>query len=319
MSAAMRVLSTHERSEREPGTAVTIGNFDGVHLGHRALIDAATAFARSTDSLSCVLTFEPHPVRVLAPRLAPPLICNRADKAHLLERAGVELLVEQPFDRDFAGISPETFARQVLWKGLAARHVVVGYDFTFGRKRAGTTSTLKTLGAELGFSVEVVEARVVAGGLVASSTKVREFVLGGRMRGAALVLGRPYHLFGRVVRGDQRGRGLGFPTANLAVDTELLPKVGVYAGWLDWGEGARAAVVNLGLRPTFTGGDAQPRVEAHVIDAELDLYGRDCRLFFAERLRDERRFDGIEALSAQIAADRDAARAVLAVAEAPLW
>lgn len=303
----------------EHGSVVTIGNFDGVHRGHRALIDRVRSYAAAGGLAPVVLTFDPHPVKVLAPALAPPLICTADDKCTLLEAAGVHTLLRQRFDRTFAALSPEAFVRTVLVDALHARRVVIGYDFTFGARRAGTTDDLKRLGAGLGFEVEVVTAQAVGDGLVASSSKVREFVLQGRMEGAALVLGRPYHVNGVVQAGARRGRTLGFPTANLAVHDELVPRRGVYAGWLDWGEGPRPAVVNRGTNPTFVE-DGPTTMEAHVIGgADLDLYGARCRLFLVARLREERKFDGIEALVAQIRADRDAAAALLAGQAPPSW
>lgn len=320
----MRVFGEYQGVEGlSEGSVVTIGNFDGVHRGHQALVRRVLDFAvnpthAKSDYAPVVLTFDPHPVRVLAPALAPPLICETPDKMHLLDRLGVHTVLSQRFDRAFAAQSPEAFVRAVLVDALRARHVVVGYDFTFGARRAGTTALLRSLGAELGFSVEVVEAQSVDG-LVASSSKVREFVLQGRMDGAAMVLGRDYHVNGVVVRGAQRGRTLGFPTANLSVSNELLPQRGVYAGWLDWGAGPTAAVINLGFNPTFSDG-AQATVEAHVIGRDdLALYDRSCRLFFSARLREEKRFDGAEALVTQIRRDADAARAVLAARTAPTW
>lgn len=316
----MRIFGDYSRVDGlDGGSVVTIGNFDGVHRGHRALIDRVRAFAVDAGLAPVVLTFDPHPVRVLAPHLAPPLICEAADKEVLLEAAGVHTMLRQRFDRAFAASSPEAFVRTVLVEALHARRVVVGYDFTFGARRAGKTADLIAFGERFGFSVDVVSAQAFGDGLVASSSKVREFVLQGRMDGAALVLGRPYHVNGVVERGAQRGRTLGFPTANLAVHNELRPQTGVYAGWLDWGEGPRPAVVNVGVNPTFVA-DGPLTVEAHVIGADgLALYGRRCRLFFEARLRAERKFDQIDALVAQIDADRDAAAALLAERSPPGW
>ncbi|MEZ4463336.1 MAG: bifunctional riboflavin kinase/FAD synthetase [bacterium] len=300
------------------GTAVTIGNFDGVHRGHQALLHRVDAFAAGGRLSTLVLTFEPHPVRVLAPALAPPLITRLDEKLRLLAAHGVEGVVVQPFDRAFAALTPEAFVRDVLVDALGVKALVVGHDFTYGARRGGTTETLVAAGAQHGFEVEVVSAQAVGSGLVASSSKVREFVLEGRMDGAALVLGRPFSLIGEVVAGAQRGRKLGFPTANLAPESELLPRTGVYAGWLDWEGALRPAVVNVGHNPTFVAASDRPGVEVHVIGATaLALYGRRCRLWFAERLREERRFDGVEALVAQIARDRDAAVALLATRPAP--
>lgn len=316
----MRIFGDYTQIDGlDGGSVVTIGNFDGVHRGHRALIDRVRGYAAQDGRSAVVLTFDPHPVRVLAPALAPPLICERDDKATLLDAAGVDVLLRQRFDRTFASLSPEAFVRSVLVDALRARRVIIGYDFTFGARRAGKTADLQRMGEALGFEVEVVSAQAVGDGLVASSTKVREFVLAGRMEGAAFVLGRPYHVNGVVQPGAQRGRTIGFPTANLAVHNELLPRQGVYAGWLDWGEGPRPAVINLGTNPTFVD-DGPTTVEAHVIGADgLDLYGACARLFWSARLREERKFDQIEALVAQIGADRDAAAALLADLPPPSW
>jgi len=302
----------------EGGSALTIGNFDGVHLGHRALLNRVRSYAAAEGLSAAVLTFDPHPVRILAPALAPLAICSTPEKLRLLEEAGVDAVLVQAFDLEFARLDPETFIQRVLVDALHARVVVVGYDFTFGARRAGTTEVLRSAGAHHGFRVEVVSAQAVGTGLVASSTKVREFVLEGRVEGAALVLGRPFSLMGTVRVGAQRGRTLGFPTANLAVDGELQPHTGVYAGWLDWGVGPRPAVINVGHNPTFREAAGLPGVEVHVMgETDLDLYGRKCRLFFAERLREERRFDGVQALVAQITRDRNTAATLLAARTAP--
>lgn len=302
-----------------PRAAVTIGNFDGVHRGHRALLERVEAHAAASGLQRAVLTFQPHPVRVLAPSWAPPLITRIADKRRLLARAGVEVLLEQAFDRTFAALTPDVFVKRVLVDALRAAVVVVGYDFTFGARRAGTTDTLRALGESLGFDVEVVSARSIDG-LVASSTKVREFVLAGEVAGAAALLGRPYHVVGVVSRGARRGRTIGFPTANIETDAELLPSIGVYAGWLDWGARPRRAVINCGYNPTFEG--TRISLEAHVLEPELsaaeranggpDLYDKPAALYFEEHLREERRFDGIDSLVAQITQDRDTAAACLA-------
>jgi riboflavin kinase/FMN adenylyltransferase len=301
-----------------PPSGVTIGNFDGVHRGHQALLDRVVAWRdRTAGGRAVVLTFDPHPVRVLAPQLAPPLITAPGDRRRLLEVRGIDQVLEQRFDRDFAALPPEAFVDRVLMSALGARYVVVGYDFTFGARRAGTVDVLRDLGAAHGFAVEVVPPQVVGGGLVASSTKVREFVLEGRVEGAALVLGRPFHVAGSVVSGDRRGRDLGFPTANLRPEGELVPRAGIYAGWLDWGEGLHRAAISVGVNPTFAANGL--RIEAHVLDAppRLDLYGRRVHLYFLSRLRDEKRFDGVEALVEQIGRDCDEARVRLAAAAPP--
>ncbi|MEZ4434294.1 MAG: riboflavin biosynthesis protein RibF, partial [bacterium] len=284
----------------------------GVHLGHRALVDRTRALAAAHEAEAAVLTFDPHPVRVLAPDKAPPLITTDDDKALLLADAGVEVLLAQRFDRAFAALTPIEFVDAVLVAGLRARAVIVGYDFRFGARRAGDLDTLRALGAERGFAVEVISAQTGRGDEIASSSRVRAYVGAGEMEAAEALLGRPFHVTGTIVHGHRRGHALGFPTANIEAETELAPAVGIYAGWLDWGEGRRPAVVSVGHNPTF-GAGAPRTIEAHVIDATgLDLYERRCRLWLARRQRDEETFAGLEALKAAIGRDRDLARAWLA-------
>jgi riboflavin kinase/FMN adenylyltransferase len=298
---------------RQP--AVAIGNFDGVHLGHQRLLERARAAAARAGGESVVLTFEPHPAKVLAPKLAPPLLATPARKLELIAAEGMDVCVVEPFDGQLAASSPDWFTDELLARGLGAKHVVVGYDFTYGQKRAGTVDTLRAAGARLGFDVEVVSA-VSQDGLVASSTKVREFVLEGNVAGARVLLGRPFDVDGRVVRGAGRGRTIGVPTANVAIDGELLPRPGVYAGrvrrlgdasgrWVD-------AAINLGTNPTFVQAGALS-LEAHLLDFQEDIYDERVRVAFVARLRDEQRFASIDALIAQIQRDiqsvREAARA----------
>ncbi len=313
----MQVFHDYREVVSTRRAAVTIGNFDGVHLGHRALLARVAAVAGPSRARA-VLTFEPHPRAVLCPGSAPPRLCSAKDRRELLAGAGVELLLEQRFDREFAEKSPEAFVRDVLVDGLHAAHVVVGYDFSFGARARGDRETLVALGTSHDFTVEAVGAQH-ADGAVASSTRVRELVRAGDLEGAASVLGRRFHLSGVVVKGAQRGRTLGFPTANLRCDATLLPATGVYAGWLDWGRGPSRAVVNIGFNPTFGDRDART-VEAHVLGRDdLDLYDRRARLFLLRRLRAELRFDGPEALRAQILMDRDRAIEALDAAPLPSW
>ena len=261
-----------------------------------------------------VLTFDPHPARVLAPALAPPLILSMERRAELLGAAGADIVVVEPFTREFAAIEAEAFAIEVLRSDLHAAHVVVGYDFSFGKGRKGDTAMLETLGAQAGFGVAVVR-RVSVHGLTCSSTKVREFALEGRVEGAEVLLGRPFELTGAVSKGAGRGRVIGFPTANLLPDSELIPKAGIYAARariLDDGVGGAGGVelsgdswacaVSIGTNPTFVR-DGAMTVEGYLLDFAGDLYGRRIRLEFVQRLRDERRFDSVEALTAQIGLD----------------
>ena len=302
--------------------ALAIGNFDGVHLGHQALFAVARRDARGP---VCALTFEPHPARLLAPQYAPPLICELPRKRDLLAACGVAELVEQPFDTAFMATAPAQFVEQLIQTGVA--EVVIGHDFTYGKARAGTVESLRLTLEERGVRLHVLPP-VAVNGLVCSSTKVREFVLEGRVEAANMLLGRPFDLDGEVVQGAGRGRKLGWPTANLRTANELLPAVGVYAVRArllpEAGAGASqpfalAGAANLGLNPTFrpdvaqAGGSGRPplSLEVHFLDFSQDIYGKRVRVEFVHRLREERRFPGVEALKAQIGKDVAEARRLL--------
>jgi riboflavin kinase/FMN adenylyltransferase len=312
----MKVIRGRARLLADPaqaprGPAVAIGNFDGVHRGHQALVAAARA-AAGTDGEAGVLTFDPHPARFFAPALAPPMLLPLERRLELLAEAGAVFAVVEPFDRALAAMDPETFVKEVLVGALAARHVVVGYDFSFGRGRAGRAADLEALGRAHGFGVTVVPA-VTVDGLVCSSTKIREFLLEGRVEGAALLLGRPFDLTGEVVRGAARGRTIGVPTANLRPDSELVPKTGIYAARARRPDDPRfchAAALSIGTNPTFVEGGGVT-VEAHLLDFEGDLYGARLRLELVARLRDERRYGSVEELLAAIQQDIARTREIL--------
>jgi riboflavin kinase / FMN adenylyltransferase len=298
-----------------PRLAVAIGNFDGVHLGHQALLAEARARAARRGGPSAVLTFTPHPARLFAPAKAPPLIMSLERRLELCAEAGIDLAIVEPFTRAFAAIEAEAFVRRVLAQDLAAADVVVGYDFSFGRGRAGTVARLGELGSELGLGVAVIPP-VSVDGLPCSSTRVRELCAAGEVAAAARLLGRPVEVEGRVARGAARGRALGFPTANVAPEGELVPKLGIYAARariLDGPEAGsvRRAALSIGRNPTFTGPDAPVSVEAYLLDYDGDLYERRLRLEILDRLRDEQRFDTIDALVQQIHADVDRVRALV--------
>jgi riboflavin kinase/FMN adenylyltransferase len=302
----MQIFRRHDEVRPRPAaTAMTLGNFDGVHLGHQRLFARVRECARERGGQSVVFTFRPHPVKVLAPDLAPPLITPYEEKLRQIERCGIDVAVEEPFTPELSRVSPREFVDRFLVDALATRDVVVGYDFTFGRDRAGNVDMLRSLGRELGFEVHV-EPPFAVGGIVASSTKVREFILEGRVRGAAIILGRDFALAGTVVAGQGRGRSIGFPTANLQTEHELIPKPGVYVCAAALGENRHPAVVNIGWAPTF--GARGLTVEAHLLDFSGDLYGARLTLEFRHRLRDERRFPSVEDLARQIALDVEEAR-----------
>jgi riboflavin kinase/FMN adenylyltransferase len=296
---------------RWPRPVVAVGNFDGVHRGHQALVASAVCAAAARGGTAVVLTFDPHPARVIAPGTAPPALMTLGQKAETLFRLGVGAIAVLPFTHDVAGGLPGDFAAGVLQRALGAEAVVVGTDFRFGRGRAGSVATLRGLGERLGFEVVEVAPVVVAGETV-SSSRIRETLARGDARGAATLLGRPHCVEGRVVHGDGRGRTIGVPTANVQPENETLPGLGVYAAWC-WPGAAPAgvpAVVNVGRRPTFGGGAVS--VEAHLLEFHDDLYGRKLGVSFVSRLRGEQAFSGPEALVAQIRDDVRAARDALA-------
>ena len=295
---------------------VTIGNFDGIHLGHQAILRTVVSRARALSGEAVVYTFEPHPRKVLRPESAPALLTTLEQKLELIEAAGADAIVLEPFDLEFAKTPPDVFVRECLHHRLRPVEVYVGYDFHFGRDREGSMRLLTELGPKLGFAVTIIPEVEIEGGDV-NSTRIRQLLAEGQCEAAARMLGRPYSVRGMVVRGDERGRTIGFPTANLAPENEVLPAAGVYTGTLRLlddgdppGESRLRVVVNVGMRPTFSGREL--RVEAHAIDWSGDLYSRRVELSFGTRLRGERRFESVDALRAQIAADVDEGRRRLA-------
>ena len=290
--------------------AVAIGNFDGVHQGHQALFELAMALAREEGGQAVALTFTPHPARFFSPQLAPPLINTMEQKLALMEACGLDAVVVEPFDADLAALTPREFVRQVLVQRLGARHVVVGKNFLFGRKRAGDLQTLQRLGSEMGFEAHGLEC-VHVQSIAARSTKIREFLLMGRVIGAAVLLGREYTVEGGVVRGKGRGSTIGIPTANIQMDNEILPRRGVYAGRVRVPSGKiNDAVINIGTNPTFEKA-AVLSFEVHVLDFSGDLYDQRLIVTFKQRLRDERRFDSVDELVGAIHEDIFVARQVL--------
>jgi len=290
------------------GPVVTIGNFDGVHLGHRHLLERLVARARQAGAPAVVYTFEPSPRSVLAPSQVLPRILSWSDKVQLLGQAGVDAVVVEPFTRSFAQHPAEWFATEVLGHRLRTRALVVGYDFRFGRARAGDVALLRELLPAL--PVEQVEAARIGDQVVSSST-IRERVSAGDVALARELLGRCHFVRGTVVPGDQRGRTIGFPTANVETEAQLLPARGVYAVRVQVDGGPDLdGVANLGVRPTFDGDHVL--LEVHLIEGAPDLYGRELRVGFVGRIRGEQRFPDADALVARIRQDVDAARALLA-------
>ncbi|RVT82817.1 bifunctional riboflavin kinase/FAD synthetase [Rhodobacteraceae bacterium CCMM004] len=307
----MRIVRDHSAVPPDArGASAAIGNFDGVHLGHQAVIAAAAG--RDAAPLA-VVTFEPHPREVFAPDAPPFRLMNAAARAHRLEKLGVDLLFELPFDTALAALTPEGFVDEVLARGLGLGHTVVGADFRFGKGRAGTAADLRRLGGAAGIDVTVADL-IETGGLEVSSTRIREALSDGRPEDAAAMLGHLHRIEGPVLHGEKRGRTLNYPTANMALDGLHLPRLGVYAVQADVLTGPHTGtydgVASLGVRPMF--GDNRPNLETFLFDFDGDLYGETLSVALVAYLRDEARFDSLTALVAQMDADSARARAMLA-------
>ena len=300
------MVVTHGSLQRARGRcALTIGNFDGVHRGHRALVDRVIARAREAKLTSCVLTFEPHPREFFAGEAAPARITRLRDKLDLLSQAGVERVHVARFDARFAALPAERFIEDVLVRGLGTRWLLVGRDFRFGARRTGDFATLQ----DHGFTVEAMPD-VEFDGRRVSSSAVRAALKAGDLRGAERLLGHPYTISGRVAHGAKLGRGLGFPTANIVLRRPP-PIAGVFVVEVDGlGEGKTAGVASVGRRPTINP-VAIPLLEVHLFDRDKDLYGEHLRVRFLKKLRDEEKYDGLPALQAAIARDARQAREFL--------
>jgi riboflavin kinase/FMN adenylyltransferase len=285
---------------------LALGNFDGLHRGHTKIIERVRRVAAERSATSLVLTFDPHPPRIVRPDKAPALLMTLDQKLEALEKSGIQGVAIVRFTLELSRWEPETFVKTVLVDWLRVGEVWVGADFLFGRDRSGNFSVLRNLGAQYGFRAEKIDP-VRYKDFVVSSTRVRRLVSEGRVDEAGALLGRHVFIDGVVVQGAGRGRELGVPTANLETANELLPPHGVYATTVTIDGVVRAGVTNIGLRPTF-GDIARPTIEVHVLDTDADLYGQTLRLGFVQRLRDERRFPDVDALKAQIDADVRRAR-----------
>jgi len=309
----MEVTGPDDGGVPPQGSAVTIGAYDGVHLGHRHLLSELQRHARAGGLLSVVVTFDRHPAMVVRPGSAPPLLTDLAQKLELLEEAGIERTVVVPFDRRRADEPAEEFVAGVLVRSLAVKVVVVGEDFHFGHDRRGNVALLEKLGRDAGFEVVGVPLET-NGSAAVSSTRIRSLVAGGEVHEAARLLGRPYEVRGVVRHGDGRGGSeLGMPTANVHAPSEiLLPGDGVYAGWYRDATGTRRpAAVSVGRRPTFYDAQEQPLVEAHLLDFSGDLYDQPASVLFVRRLHGQRRYRSTEELVVHMRADVTEARAVL--------
>jgi riboflavin kinase/FMN adenylyltransferase len=309
----MKVIEKIEHIEMPIHNAVvTIGNFDGVHIGHQALLQTVVEKAHRIGGTAIALTFDPHPMRVISANGHPPLITLKEQKAELIARTGIDVLLQIPFTLEFSTITARSFVEDLLIRRIGMKVLVVGNDYTFGRNREGNLDLLKQWAPEMGFDVVVVGWIQSANGESEriSSTRVRELVMQGRMEDAKKLLGRHYQIRGLVAGGRNRGgRLLGFPTANLNLQDELSPKEGIYAVTVEHGSDVYQGVANIGYSPTFD--DHIFTVEVHLLDFSKNIYGETIRVNFIQRLRDEIKFQSIEALAEQIHLDIDNARQIL--------
>ena len=298
----------NECPEGLANTVATLGNFDGVHRGHQRIFKALLQEASKCGGCTMVITFFPHPLKVLAPDRAPRAITTLEERLRLLQTSGVEYVLCLPFTLELASLTPEEFVQGILVKKLGVKKALVGEDFRFGRDRQGDLALLRRLGRRLGFGVRMIRPLRFRGQQV-SSTRVRELIQAGRIQESSDLLGRYYGIMGAVVRGDGRGKTLGFPTANLQTDAELIPPQGVYAVLASLAGDVIPGVANLGTKPTFPGKPFS--IEVHLFDFHRDIYGQSLRMDFVARIRDERKFQDVDGLIRQMHLDLRDAREIL--------
>ena len=302
----MKIFHDLENANIAKPTVLTLGVFDGLHLGHQAIMARVVERAKTTGSVATAITFDPHPRAVLHPESAPPLLQTLDQRLANLDVLGIDQAVVVKFTRQFAGQPAENFLRDIVHERLHAREVYLGRGFAFGKGRGGNIDLLRRMSHELGFTADEVD-EVQLRGMRISSSKIRELLAEGRVNLARRMLGRPYGVEGIVVRGDQRGRTIGFPTANLKPHNRVIPKYGVYATatliYATW----RRSITNIGVRPTFESTTA-PSIETYIFDFDGDLYGDALRVRFLHRIRDERKFNGVDELVTQIRHDTELAR-----------
>lgn len=293
-------------------SVVTIGNFDGVHLGHREIFRKLKSSAREIGGVSVVITFDPHPLKVVPSTRSVSLINTLEEKITLIEASGIDFLLIINFDPDFAAMSAADFVEQVLVGRIGLKRLIIGYDYAFGKQREGNVSLLNKLGLQFSFDVEEL-LPISDGSIIYSSSLIRKMVADGDVAGVVRHLGRNFSVAGQVVHGANRGKSLGFPTANIATDKELIPADGVYAVKVKIDDRLYDAACNIGFNPTFD--SDKKTIEVFVFDLNEDLYGKKVRVYFFERLRSEQHFDSIEALSSAIAADVARCREILATTQ----
>ena len=292
----------------EQDSVATFGVFDGLHLGHQAVIHQVVRQAAARDLSSAALAFYPHPIAFLAPERCPPILTPRQKRIELLEELGIDTAVFVRFDAYLAQMSPSAFVQDVLVDKLRAKQVIVGYACQFGKNRAGNAEVLQSLGAQFNFNVTITPPTLVKG-MPVHSTRVREAVQQGELHLAVELLGRPHSIMGKIVRGDGRGRQLGYPTANIRAENQVHPPNGVYAIRAKLDDRVYGGILNMGVRPTFDGPSFQ--IEAHLFDFNEDVYDKEIEIFFIKKVRDERKFPNLEALVKRIGRDVDVARGIL--------
>jgi len=312
----MQVFDTFDIDGRFLNPVATIGNYDGIHLGHRRIIERVTERARELNGTSMLITFHPHPLHLLKPEKELAAITPLDERKRLIEATGIEVLFVVPFTREFSRMAPEAFVSSILVEKLAIKGLIIGYDFKFGRHGKGDVQLLRAMGTQYGFFVEEV-GEIRLDGEKIGSNRVRKLITGGDVAMAAKVLGRPHAIEGTVVRAKGRGRTIGYPTINLKTDHTLVPRNGVYVTEVEIDGQRFGAVTNVGTNPTFETGQERS-IESFILDYQGDLYDKNVKVIFLERIRDEVKFDGVEALIAQIGNDVETAREHLAKERAPL-
>jgi len=297
---------------RDQNTVLTVGTFDGVHAGHKVLINRVLSIAEEKEARSVIVTFDPHPREIITPGDSGiKLLSTLDERRELLEDLGIDEMVVVPFDRDFSLLTSEEFVKEVIWEKIGVSHFIIGYDHQFGRNREGTIETVQRLGRELGFTAGIVSKQEV-GNKTVSSTAIRNAIQReGNMKQAASFLERYYLLNGTVVHGDKRGHKIGYPTANIQTEhnNKVVPKNGVYAVWVRIEGEYHGAMLNIGVRPTFNG--EETRIEAFIFDFEGDLYGKPIQVQFSERIRDEVAFSSVDELKGQLDEDQITAKRIL--------
>jgi riboflavin kinase / FMN adenylyltransferase len=309
----MRVFETFDLPEKFENLVVTIGNYDGIHIGHRAIIERIKEHAEAMNGTSAMITFHPHPVHLLRPEQELAAISTPDEKLALIEETGIDVLFNIPFTPKFSQIHPQTFVTLILVEKLNVKGVVIGYDFRFGRGGEGDTELLQKMGSIYGFFVEEIGVITMDGEKIGSN-RIRKLVKDGQVADACRVLGRPYTIAGTVIRAKGRGHTIvGYPTINLLTEHTLIPKNGVYVTEVEFEGKHHGGVTNVGYNPTFETGQTRT-IETFILDYEGDLYDKDVHLSFRERIRDEARFSGVDELKAHIAQDVEIARKYLSTA-----